>query len=87
MIILALLFYFLPLFPQLKMNEGGVWRIKRPGVETIYLPHQAGPAIWLYLGGHLIWHGEAVRSEPARRVVPVVTPPPVRVWLMALEQA
>jgi hypothetical protein len=51
------------------------------------LMDQAGPAIWLYLSGHLVWHGEAVRSEPGRRVVPVVTPTSARLGPRELKQA
>lgn len=88
LILLILALFSLALSVRIGQDERGAWSGRGPGVEVVYLPARTGPAIWLYLGGRLVWHGEAVRSEPTptRPGVPVVTPTPARVGPLELEQ-
>jgi hypothetical protein len=58
----VLLLYLLALTTvRIEQDSHGVWTGRGPGVEVIYLPEQAGPALWLYLRG---LPGMAYRGDP-----------------------
>ena len=40
---------------RINQDKRGVWTGQAPGVEVIYLPDQAGPALWVYLRDSLVW--------------------------------
>jgi hypothetical protein len=70
-------------------DERGVYRLRGPGFEVIYLPDQEAPAAWLYVAGHLIGYHRSERPatpDPRPTPTPVVTPRPRR-GPVELEQA
>jgi hypothetical protein len=89
LILLILAFFSLALAVRVNEDERGVWTGRGPGIEVIYLSDQAGPALWLYLRGRLVWPIEAIREALPERVPdpPTVIPTPHRLGPMELEQA